>query len=194
MPPNNWDEFYKLTKDKPPSPLLVKAVTHVLHKEAALDMGAGALKDTKYLLAEGFEQITVLDKEPLTNTDIKELPNDRINFIISSFEDFIFPVSAYNIVNAQYALPFCSPASFNAMFENLKKSLKPQGIFTGQFFGTNDEWCGQKPDITFHNEQEVRALLSDMEIIELEEYDKDSKLANGSPKHWHYFNIIAKKI
>lgn len=180
---SHWQEFYAITKDKPPSPLLVKADAFVQNKEHALDLGAGALKDTKFLIAQGFKMVTVVDKESLEETDIKELPQSRINLVKSSFEDFTFPIEEYDIINAQYSLPFNSPQSFNFVFNKLKNSLKVNGIFTGQFFGVHDEWSGQKLDMAFHNLQQVKALLSDMEILEIEEVDKDSRLANGTPKH-----------
>ncbi|MDO8550913.1 MAG: hypothetical protein Q7S39_12285 [Ignavibacteria bacterium] len=47
--------------------------------------------------------------------------------------------------------------------------------------------------MTFHTKQQVENLLSDMEIIELTEEDKDGRTANGTPKHWHVFHVIARK-
>ena len=47
--------------------------------------------------------------------------------------------------------------------------------------------------MTFHTREEVERLLSDLEIIELEEKEKDKKPAVGELKHWHIFHIIARK-
>jgi len=40
----------------------------------------------------------------------------------------------------------------------------------------------------------VLNLLKDFEIIKFEEIEKDEKTALGSLKHWHTYEIIAKKI
>ncbi len=37
-----WEDFYKITRDRPPWPLLIQAVSLVAHKERALDLGYGA--------------------------------------------------------------------------------------------------------------------------------------------------------
>ena len=48
--------------------------------------------------------------------------------------------------------------------------------------------------MTFHSEEEARALFSDMELLTFEEVERDSRTSSGAPKHWHFFNIVAKKI
>jgi len=48
--------------------------------------------------------------------------------------------------------------------------------------------------LVFHSKNQVEELLSELEVLKLEEVDKDGKLANGSPKHWHIFHIIARRV
>lgn len=48
--------------------------------------------------------------------------------------------------------------------------------------------------MTFHSKEEVENLLKNFEIIKLKEIEKDTPTALGKMKHWHMFNIIAKKI
>ncbi len=50
---DNWEEYYRRLKGKPPRPLLVKALAFVGNKHAALDLGAVALNDSIYLLLQG---------------------------------------------------------------------------------------------------------------------------------------------
>ena len=47
--------------------------------------------------------------------------------------------------------------------------------------------------MSFHTKNEVENELKDLKIILLEEIEKDGHQADGTPKHWHIFNIIAKK-
>lgn len=76
MPQNTWGEFYSITKDRPASALLQRAIKFVQNKNSALDLGAGALKDTKFLLTEGFQSIIIVDSEPLVAEAVKELVSD----------------------------------------------------------------------------------------------------------------------
>ena len=59
----DWETFYSLTKDSPPWPSLVRVVSLLPQKGRALDLGAGAGRDTRYLLEQGF-QVTAVDRDP----------------------------------------------------------------------------------------------------------------------------------
>lgn len=187
----DWSEYYEITKAKPPSKLLVKALEYVTSKDKAIDIGAGALKDTRYLLEQGFE-VTAIDKSPLMEQEAKALGNDKVHAFTTSFEDFDFAENEYDIATSMFALPFTEPAHFDKVFSKIKSSLKKDGVFCGQFFGINDEWSKNKK-MTFHTEAQARELLGDLEILSFKEVEEDGTTANGTPKHWHIYHIIAKK-
>lgn len=188
----DWEEYYEITKNKPPSKLLIKALGYVANKGKAIDIGGGALKDTRYLLEQGFD-VTVVDKSELMAKEAEAIKSDKLHYFVSSFLDFDFPKNEYDIASAMYALPFNLPESFDAVFGRIKQSLVKGGIFCGQCFGVRDEWSTNQK-MTFHTKEQVESLLSDMEVILLDEEEKDDRTANGTPKHWHVFNFIAKKL
>ena len=47
--------------------------------------------------------------------------------------------------------------------------------------------------MVFLSKEQVINLFNEFEIIEFQEIEKDGKTALGKIKHWHLFNIIAKK-
>ncbi len=184
-------DFYEITKEKPPSPLLVSGVKLVANRDSALDLGCGAGRDTRYLLEQGFS-VTAVDVEPQTESLIKALLNqDKVQYVNSSFSDFEF--GKYDVVNAQWSLPFTPPETFDEVSTKVKSSINPGGVFTGQLFGVNDEWNTSGKRMKFHTREEALKVFEGMEIVEFREEDRDSTLANGTPKHWHIFHIIAKK-
>jgi len=189
----DWKSFADATINDPPRPLLVEAVSSCPVKERALDLGAGALNDSMYLLEQGFEHVTAVDKAPIAQTRADTLSLDHFEYVISSFVDFIFPKEQFNLVNAQYALPFTPPETFSKVFEKIKSSLTNNGVFVGQFFGVKDEWNTSDSQLSFHTKEEVLALVSDMEIIKLDEQEYEGTLVSGQQKHWHVFHVIAKK-
>ena len=67
------------------------------------------------------------------------------------------------------------------------------GYFVGNFFGTKDEWKNTNEDMTFLSKEQVLNLFKEFEIIEFKEIEKDSPTGLGEMKHWHIFEIIARK-
>jgi cyclopropane fatty-acyl-phospholipid synthase-like methyltransferase len=187
-----WGEYYQITKAKPPRKLLVEALEYVVKKDKAIDIGAGALRDTKYLLERGFD-VTAVDQSPLIVEMATEISSDKLHAIVSSYADLAFPKEAFDLASAMYALPFNPPESFDEMFKRVKGSLVKGGIFCGQLFGDHDEWKDNSK-MTFHTSKEAKELFSDMEMIKFEEKEEDDFTANGTAKHWHFFNIIARKV
>jgi tellurite methyltransferase len=187
-PPNG---YYDITKNKPPRSLLVEALDGADGSgKLALDFGCGAGSDTKYLLKKNFE-VEAVDGSKAAWDYLKLLPHqERLHFKHSDFESFKF--GSYDFINAAYSLPFADNKEFSRIFKDLKNSLNPDGLFVGQLFGVNDQYKRPGETMTFLNKAEVEDLLKDLKIIKLKEIEKDGKLANGKPKHWHYFDIIAQ--
>ena len=65
----------------------------------------------------------------------------------------------------------------------------------GNFFGLNDSWRKIKKEMVFISKEQILDLFKDsFEIIHFNEIEKDGKTGLGKMKHWHVYNIIAKKI
>ena len=188
-----WDKYVENSKGQPPRELLGRALQFVPERGSAIDVGAGALNDTRFLLDEGFVSVTALDSAPIAQDIADTMPAKRFRYVISTFEAFDFPVAAYDLVNAQYALPFVRPDHYDRVFAAVLATLRPGGIFTGQFFGDRDDWAGT-PNMTFHSRSSALQLLAPLTLIEFtEEDDPASTTLSGQPKHWHLFHFIARR-
>lgn len=185
-----WNDFYQITRNRPPWPRLVRAATLLGPTGTALDLGCGAGRDTRYLLELGFE-VTAVDRETASLATLADLPADRLRLVQSAFEHFIF--ERYDLINAHFALPFIDKELFSMVFARLKASLKPGGIFVGQFFGVNDTWNTPENTMTFFTREQALDQLAGLEIIEFEEEDQDGATADGTPKHWNVYHIIARR-
>ena len=192
MSKTDWAKHHELTKSNPPSELLFKALEYVGHKGKAIDIGDGGLKDARYLLDQGFD-VTVVDQEEQMNIAAKAVASDKLHCFVSTFADFVFKEDIIDLASAMFALPFNPPETFDAVLTNVKRSLVKGGIFCGQLFGTRDEWSNNR-QMTFHTKEQVDGLFADMEVLSLVEREMDGYTADGTPKHWHLFHIIAKKL
>lgn len=181
----NWEEYYKGTAGNPPNPLLLKALTYVRGLEKAIDLGAGALNETRYLLAQGFD-VTTVDSSPLVEQMARSIGSPRLHPFTGSFEDFDFPEDEYDLVVAMFALPFLE-SHFEDVFTKVKASLKVGGVFCGQFFGDRDQRKNHT-NRTFHTKEQVLELIGDLEILTFEEEERLKGDMNS-----HIFHVIARK-
>ena len=189
----DWQKFYEITKNRPPSDLLIRAMNFVEKRDNALDLGSGALKDSKYLVKAVFKKVFAVDQEKPPADILQEIAGEHIISVITKFDEFEFPPNKFDLINAQYSLPFNSPTSFPKVWDNIKNSLSPRGVFTGQFFGDRDEWNNSDTSMIFNSRKQAEQLLADLEVLELTEEEKDGQTADGSPKYWHVFHVIAKR-
>jgi trans-aconitate methyltransferase len=181
----NWSEYYKGTVGNPPNPVLVKAVQYVQCKEKAIDLGAGALNETRYLLSFGFD-VTTIDQSQIVEEETRKIDSVQIHPYTTSFEDFDFPKDAYDLAVSIHSLPFIEK-DFDKVFERIVLSLKIGGIFCGQFFGVRD-MRRNNTNRTFHTKEQVLELLHDFDILSFEEEERMRGDANV-----HIFHVIARK-
>lgn len=157
MADTGWKEYFENTKGKPTRTLLVKALEYVENRDAAIDLGSSALNDSIFLLKEGFNKVIAVDKESVAKDIADHLSSNKFQYVISPLESYEFP-TAFNLVNAQYSLPFIDPRHFTSVFQKITNALKEGGIFAGQFFGDRDEWSSNTR-MTFHAKDEAMNLI-----------------------------------
>ncbi|KND47582.1 MAG: SAM-dependent methyltransferase [Parcubacteria bacterium C7867-006] len=193
MSNSDWVTYFNQTKDRKPRPLLVEAIEHVNSRNEALDLGSGALNDVRFLVSEGFNHVTAVDHEPLAQDIINNFPKDIVDYVICDFIDFNFEKDKFDLINSQYSLPFIYPDYLLKIIASIEDSLVTGGIFTGQFFGINDEWNVGNSKMNFHTKEQAEELLSKFKVIKFTEDESDAITAAGKMKHWHIFHFIVQK-
>jgi tellurite methyltransferase len=190
---HTWADYYKKHTNREPRALLVRAVSSCVSREAALDLGAGTLIESKYLVESGFKKVVAVDSSVQMKEFVGGFDKPELVLVVESFKDFDFSKYTFDLINAQFALPFYGKTDFPIFIKKVIASLLSDGIFVGQFFGINDSWNTSDSDIAFHTKEEVLDFLSDLEILEFTEEEKDATTASSEPKHWHVFHFITKK-
>jgi len=185
-----WARYYDATGDEPRETLL-DALERFTAPGVAVDLGCGTGRDTVELLRRGWKVVAV-DSEEEAIRRLRTATGDaeRLETQVASYENAMLP--SCDLVNASWSLPFCPPEVFDIVWERIVASVRPGGRFSGQLFGERDEWATEE-DMTFQTREEAEALLAGFELERFDELEEDGKTALGNPKHWHVFNIVARK-
>lgn len=190
----DWAGYYAWSAGREPRPLLLAACQELGagQDRLAIDLGCGEGTDTLELLARGWRVLAV-DAEPaalaLLRARIPPSAAGGVQVLCASFAVADLPRA--HLIHAGFSLPFCPPHEFPALWARIGRALAPGGVFAGQLFGTRDTWADD-PGMTFHTRHQVEVLLDGLDILRLEETEKDGHAFSG-PKHWHTFDILLRK-
>lgn len=185
-------DYYEKTKNTIARMNVRKFMDMEVAPKRCIDLGCGAGNDTIFLIKNGWK-VTAIDKED-TEMIIKNYLNKEeqksLEFIKSDFENI--NLKSCDLLVANFSLPFCKKDYLKELWEKIEKSIIKNGYFVGNFLGINDTWIN-KPNMIFLRKEEVLNLFSSFNIIKFYETEKDAKTALGTEKHWHIFDVIAKK-
>ena len=191
---NNIEKYYSNTKNAKPNYTVKRFIELKIKPGNAIEIGCGAGRDTVYLIKNGWK-VLAIDNEDVESIITNKLSKEELKqfkFVKQKFEDI--ELENNNLVVANFSLPFCDKNNFKEFWDKINDSILKDGYFVGNFFGNKDEWKNTKGEMTFLTKEQVIEMFKDFKIIELQEIEKDGLTGLGKMKHWHIFNVIAKKI
>lgn len=185
--------YYENTKNAPPHKNIKKFIKLENKTGKAIDLGCGAGRDTIFLIKNNWN-VLAIDRED-TGKIISDILNNeelkRFRFESQTFEEI--KLEDNNLVVANFSIPFCRKELFNELWNKIVQSISQDGYFVGNFFGLNDSWAKTKEQMVFLSKEQVLRLFESFNILSFNEIEKDGKTALGKEKHWHVFEIIARK-
>ncbi len=205
----DWASYYDAVAGKPPRETLVRAIGVVLSDtrgpadrrggvRRAIDLGAGEGRDTRELLTRGFEVVAV-DPHPEAGPRlVASLPaGTRVEFIEADVSGLARRWGergrgAFDIVNASFTLPFVRPEAFGESWAFVRGLMASGGVFAGQFFGPRDSWAGISGR-SHHTREQVADMLRGLQPLRFDEEERPGHDAEGNPKHWHVFHVVARR-
>lgn len=188
------EKYYNNTESKKPRNNVQYFIDKVICKPGnAIELGCGAGNDTVYLIKNNWN-VLAIDRENVEERIAKRLNNEELEkfrFQKQNFENL--EIERSNLIIANYCLPFCNKDKFEELWNKIKISILDKGYFVGNFFGLNDSWNEAETEKVFLSKKQVMELFKDFEIILFKEIEKDALTGLGKMKHWHIFDVIAKK-
>lgn len=189
----NIEKYYDNTENEMPNYTVKKFIELNVEPGNAVELGCGAGRDTVYLIRNGWN-VLAIDREDVETRIVSKLlveELEQFEFFKQRFEDIELENS--NLVVANFSLPFCNKNDFKKLWAKINHSILKDGYFVGNFLGDKDEWKIAKEKMTFLTKDQVMELFRNFEIVEFKEVEKDGLTGFGKMKHWHIFNVIAKK-
>ena len=71
-------------------------------------------------------------------------------------------------------------------------SLLPGGWLAVSLLGDRDAWAPSQ-DVTFLAAREARGLMEGLTVVKFEEREEDRPAYRQERKHWHLYEIIARR-
>ncbi len=176
-------------------PLLVYALSRTgLRPGPALDIGAGAFGETRYLLDRGFD-VDAVDPDPVSAELAKEVASHRSRFTMShnTIEDHQIPRDAYSLVVALHVLPFLPVDDIDRVAADIVSSLRSGGVLCCTLFGVRDSWVTSDLPVNGVTERRAAELFAGLKPIYCGVSEHDGSDLEGKPKHWHVLRQVMIK-
>jgi SAM-dependent methyltransferase len=205
---NSWASYYDKVASLEAHETLLFALQQFAKEEKpptlALDLGCGAGRDSRAMLAAGWSVIAI-DKESEAITkllsELGESAGGKLRAFCQNLERTDYP--QVDLINAGLCLPFLSQKSLPIEVHKILMALRPGGRFSGHFIGPDDSWATH-PDsnnsISALSQQQLVDLFSlnqanlETEIELLSESKSAGTDAAGNSKQWHIFELVAKRL
>jgi hypothetical protein len=174
-------ETYHLHVGEIPNQLIVGCLNDfVTRREASLDLGAGNLRDSRFLQSQGFTKLVAVDGSEESRTFLTE----GIELHISPIETFVPEKNAFDFAFSCNTLFFLTPSQVADVFKNVFKGLRSGGVFACNVLGGEDDWVIQGRNVSSFTKKTLTALANGFELNE-------HGFVIG--KFWHQLNIVTRK-
>jgi trans-aconitate methyltransferase len=188
----DWSTYYAATAGRPVRDLCrqVLGLAGPGDGRVALDLGCGSGIETAAILAEGW-RVRAVDSTPgvgeLLRTGVEGA--DWLTVVRAPMERAELPPAG--LVHAAYSLPFLAPADFAELWQRIRGCLRTDGWLAVTLFGDRDSWASGA-GMTFLAEPQARELFAGLEVVSFVEDERDGTALSG-PKHWHTYDVIARR-
>jgi len=192
----DWAAYYRHTLGREVRPLFARGMEAAraagVTAGQAVEIGFGDGTETLALLEAGFRVLAVEMTDAAADVLRPRVPagaEGRLDVAIAPAESVSLP--PFDLLYSGYVLSFLSPEAFRGFWTGVRSRLRPGGVLVFNVFGVRDTWAVE-PGMTFLDLDGLHRLIDGLELLDLQEEDKDGDAFSG-PKHWHLFDVIARR-
>lgn len=158
-----------------------KFLSYLSSKSYILDLGCGPGKDAEYFIGKGHKLIGVDISPQMIQLARESVP--QADFVVSDIESLSLKDDSLDAIWASASLLHVSKQAMPNVLTNLRRMLKPGGIFyismkkgAGEEFTPDERYGGVKKFWNYVNEEELVNLLEGQgfQILNLETLEKST--------------------
>lgn len=166
----------------------------VTERGASLDLGAGNLRDSKFLLSHGFARVVAVD----ISEESLAFATEGIDLRIAPIETFVPDSNAFDFAFCCNCLFFLPPEHTANVFKNVLTGLRPGGVFTCNVLGEEDDWIVRRRNAVCFTKESLLALTPGFKVLKMSEEKnrRDILHVSGSvekSKLCHDIRIVVQK-
>jgi cyclopropane fatty-acyl-phospholipid synthase-like methyltransferase len=175
-----WYNYYEQVGYHPNSFVARSLHEFVTGRGVALDLGAGNMRDSRYLLSHGFERVVAVD----SSMDAKAYHSEGVEFCISRIEDYEIEPDTFDYVVSCNTLFYLDKESVQRLFRKVWVGLRPHGIFAGNLLGSRDDCVRSISPLFDFEREEVEALCEGFTVRAMEEVAQTSTFPYIMSHQW----------
>lgn len=170
----------------------VTQIPKIIKSGKVLDVGVGEGRNALFLAKQGFEVAGIDISKEAVNKFLKFAKKENLDVrgIVSDIVDFKFEAK-YDIIICVATLHLVSKEKVIETIKKIKNYTKNKGINLLTVFTKKDTGYKEYPNLYFFDENELRELYKDWQILEYNNYVKEE--SHGKPHKHHICVLIARK-
>lgn len=191
QPGGEWTDYNAAQTGRPPRKLVLAALQAAGPGagRTAVELGCGIGVEARAPADRGWH-VHTFDGDVSVAPSLEALrERGSVTHSVRRLEE-LTSLPANDLTLACVSLPFVDSKAFPGLWSIILAGLRPGGLLAVDLFGDNDDWADGTG--TFLSRAEVEQLLSSLDVLSLVEDERDGTAFSG-PKHWHTFEVVARK-
>lgn len=190
-----WDRKHEAGEHEPlrhrPSPLAELSEHYFAEHSQILELGCGVGRDAEFFSKHGHDVLATDASEVVIGQDKQHFVASDIKFeVLNMLDSLPYPNESFDVVYANLSLHYYSNKDTRRIVQNVKKVLKPEGLFVFACKSVNDFHHGNgvevEKDIFVSDSSHVRHLFSEpytkdllAGLFEIEQLDVVDEVYSG---------------
>ena len=195
-----WAPYFKHTQLQGPRRLLLETLNYLgetaMRPGFCVDLGAGTGAAARLIYERTRWQVVAVDASPSAAEYLCQKFGDEcpigIGFHEDSFETLHLPAGEVDLIWAGLSLPYVPQNEIGTIWKKIEDSLRPGGLFAGDFFGPQHGYAG-RDDMNFQHPSQMDGLLRFMDVIKLERVTRPHPSSAGRQVMMDCYHVIARK-